>query len=354
MGNFTFGGADVVKLAREFGTPLYVMSEDEMTRRLREIKSCFDEKYERCRSHFAAKAFLTRDVLRLLSRENLGLDVVSGGELYLAREMKFPAEKIAFHGNSETRAEISDGLLYGVGKFVCDSVDEINFIDALAGEAGRRADILIRLNPGVEAHTHSHMLTSGGRTKFGLSPDAILGALFGDGGFALAYSHERSPASASYFSMEIFSSSLYCFIRFMKSFQSTLWPSNSGPSTQPNFISSPTERRQQPHMPVPSTIIGFIETQIGRPSSAAASVQNFIIMLGPIAQTRSTLSPRATTIFIASVTRPFMPSEPSSVVIISSSENSSHSPFMITRSDVRPPRIVTTLFPACFKPRTMG
>lgn len=166
-----------MELAREFGTPLYVMSEDEMTRRLRAIKSCFDEKYERCRSHFAAKAFLTRDVLRLIARENLGLDVVSGGELYLAREMNFPADQIAFHGNSKTRTEISDGLLYCVGKFVCDSVDEINLIDELAGEAGRRANILIRLNPGVEAHTHAHMLTSGGRTKFGLSADAILEAL---------------------------------------------------------------------------------------------------------------------------------------------------------------------------------
>jgi diaminopimelate decarboxylase len=177
MRNFCFHGADTVDLASKFGTPLYVVSEDEIVSRVRTVKSCFDDKYERCRSHFASKAFLTRDMLRILMNEGLGLDVVSGGELYLARDMKFPASKIAFHGNSKTEREISEGLCYGVGKFVCDSVDEIEVIDEMAASHEKSANILIRVNPGVEGNTHRHMLTSGGRTKFGISPEMVKNAL---------------------------------------------------------------------------------------------------------------------------------------------------------------------------------
>jgi diaminopimelate decarboxylase len=177
MGNFIFHGCDTVELAREYGTPLYVVSEDEITNRIREIKSLFDEKYERCRTHFASKAFLTRDMLSVLKGEGLGLDVVSGGELYLARSVNFPAGMIAFHGNSKTAREISEGLEYGVGKFVCDSIGEMNVIDETARASGRRANVLIRVNPGVEGNTHRHILTSGRGTKFGLSPEAIMNAM---------------------------------------------------------------------------------------------------------------------------------------------------------------------------------
>ena len=165
-----FEGIDLAGLAREFGTPLYVMSEDEITRRVRAVKACFDDKYERCRAHFAAKSFLSRDMLRILTRCGIGLDVVSGGELFLARDMGFPPEKITLHGNSKSPSEISAGLEYGVGHFVCDSADEIKTLDEIAGGMARRADIMIRVNPGVEGDTHKHMLTSGGRTKFGLAP----------------------------------------------------------------------------------------------------------------------------------------------------------------------------------------
>ena len=175
--NRLFGGVDLTELAREFGTPLYVLSEDEITRRIREVKANFDEKFERCRTHFAAKAFLSRDMLRILKNEDIGLDAVSGGELFLARDMDFPSEKIALHGNSKSPSEISAALEYGVGKLVCDSVDEMIAINEIADAMGCRADILLRVNPGVEGNTHSHILTSGGRTKFGLSPAMIMEAL---------------------------------------------------------------------------------------------------------------------------------------------------------------------------------
>jgi diaminopimelate decarboxylase len=179
MGNYIFHGCDTVELARRFGTPLYVVSEDEITNRIRTVKACFDEKYGRCRTHFAAKAFLTRDMLRILMDEGLGLDVVSGGELYLARSVDFPPERIAFHGNSKTAREVSEGIAYGVGKFVCDSIDEMGLIDETARAHGRRVNVLIRVNPGVEGNTHRHMLTSGGRTKFGMSPEAVVKAMPG-------------------------------------------------------------------------------------------------------------------------------------------------------------------------------
>ena len=99
---------------------------------------------------------------------------------------------------------------------------------------------------------------------------------------------------------------------------------------------------------------GLSETQIGRPSSFAAFVPNFIMMEGPMHQQRSTFSPRSTTIFIASVTTPFMPSEPSSVVTMSSSEYFAHSSFMTTRLEVRPPRIVMTLLPCCLRALMIG
>lgn len=168
MEHYTFAGCDAVALARTYGTPLYVVSEDEIERRIRRIRACFDERWERCTTFFAAKSFLTRDMLRLLVREGLGLDVVSGGELFLAREMGFPPERIAFHGNSKTEAEIAAGLDYGVGKFVCDSVDEIAYIDAMARRRHTATDILIRVTPGVDSHTHSYMATAGTDCKFGV------------------------------------------------------------------------------------------------------------------------------------------------------------------------------------------
>jgi diaminopimelate decarboxylase len=177
LSHFFFHGVDTAELAGTYGTPLYVVSEDEITTRIREIKSRFDNRHERCHTHFASKAFLTKDMLRILKREGVGLDVVSGGELYMAREMEFPADEIAFHGNCKTESEISEGLDYGVGKFVCDSLGEIKLIDEMARSRGVRPRVLIRVNPGVEGNTHRHVLTSGGRTKFGLPPDLLRHAL---------------------------------------------------------------------------------------------------------------------------------------------------------------------------------
>lgn len=168
MGNCVFHGCDTVELARTYGTPLYVVSEDEIAARIRRLKDCFDRTGPNRRTYYASKAYLTRDMVRLLMEMDVGLDVVSGGELFLARQMAFPPDRIAFHGNSKTAAEIADGLDYGVGQFVCDSTEEMLLIDALATEKGKRAKVLIRVTPGVDSHTHVHISTAGADSKFGV------------------------------------------------------------------------------------------------------------------------------------------------------------------------------------------
>ena len=168
MNNYIFCGCDVTVLANKYGTPLYVMSEDEIVKNINTIKSSFDDRYDNCETFFAAKSFLTKDMLRILMRLNIGLDVVSGGELYLARSMNFPPEKITFHGNSKTDEEIESGVEYGVGKFVCDSIDEIIKINVTAAVRRRTADILIRVTPGIDSHTHEHISTAHADSKFGI------------------------------------------------------------------------------------------------------------------------------------------------------------------------------------------
>lgn len=171
--HFHFGGCDSVALAREFGTPLYVVSEDGAAARMRGVKAAFDNKYERAKTHYASKAFLTKDMLRLVMRENLGLDVVSGGELYGAMSMNFPPERIVFHGNAKTPEEIEAGLDYGIGRFVCDNMSEIDLIDRMALARGKTANILIRVTPGVDSHTHAYISTGLADSKFGVPLPAV-------------------------------------------------------------------------------------------------------------------------------------------------------------------------------------
>lgn len=168
MGDLYFHGADMADLAHEFGTPLYVMSEDEIRSRIRRIKRAFDDKYERCLTHFASKSFITRDMLRIVKDEGIGIDVVSGGEIYLARREGIDASLAAFHGNSKSQCEIEAALEWGVGEFVADSECEIERVSSAASRMGRSADIVIRLCPETESSTHEYIATAGSGTKFGI------------------------------------------------------------------------------------------------------------------------------------------------------------------------------------------
>ncbi len=167
-GHLILGGCDVVGLATEFGTPLYVFDEATLRRTCAEYRSAFGQSYGNVTVIYAAKAFINRALAMIIKEEGLGLDVVSGGELSIARSVDFPAEKVYFHGNNKLREEIELAISCRVGRIVVDNLYELPLINEVAKEAGITQDILIRLTPGIDAHTHRHVATGVIDSKFGL------------------------------------------------------------------------------------------------------------------------------------------------------------------------------------------
>jgi len=171
MAHLSFDGCDAVALAKEYGTPLYVISERMIRERLREMRKDFLERYPNTEALYASKALQTLDLLRVVASEGIGLDVVSGGELYAAAKAGFPMERIYFHGNSKSEAEIRMAVEYGVGRVVVDNLHELEVLDAAARALGRRAKILFRVTPGVDSHTHDFISTGKLDSKFGIPLD---------------------------------------------------------------------------------------------------------------------------------------------------------------------------------------
>ena len=165
-GVVSIAGATVTDLAAEYGTPLFVIDEDDFRSRCQDISAAFGGG-EHVR--YAAKAFLCSEVARWIDQEGLGLDVCSGGELAVALHANFPPERIALHGNNKSVDELSMAVKFGVGHVVLDSMTEIDRLDAIAGAAGVVQDVLIRVTVGVEAHTHEFISTAHEDQKFGLS-----------------------------------------------------------------------------------------------------------------------------------------------------------------------------------------
>jgi diaminopimelate decarboxylase len=166
-GHFLFGGWDVTELAAQFGTPLYVLSEEAVRARCRAVKESFMDRWKNSLAVYAGKAFLPLAMCRIIAAEGLGLDVVSGGELHTAKSAGFPMEKIFFHGNSKTAEELRYALETGVGRIVVDGPSELDVLEEVARAAGKQADILLRVTPGVDAHTHKYILTGQTGSKFG-------------------------------------------------------------------------------------------------------------------------------------------------------------------------------------------
>ena len=164
-GALTVGGLDVRDLAQEYGTPLYVIDEDDVRSRMREYRIGFDG----ADVHYAGKAFLCKEIVRWVQQEDLGLDVASGGELAVALSVGFPPERITMHGNNKSVAELTRALEVGVGRIVLDSYDEIARLAFHAERLGRRPKVMIRITTGVEAHTHEFIATAHDDQKFGLS-----------------------------------------------------------------------------------------------------------------------------------------------------------------------------------------
>ncbi|SPM41512.1 Diaminopimelate decarboxylase, partial [Mycobacterium numidiamassiliense] len=159
-------GVAVTDLAQEYGTPLFVIDEDDFRSRCREIAAAFGGGQN---VHYAAKAFLCSEIARWIDEEGLNLDVCTGGELAVALHANFPPERITFHGNNKSVSELTTAVEAGVGHIVLDSMIEIDRLDAIAGEAGIVQDVFVRLTVGVEAHTHEFISTAHEDQKFGLS-----------------------------------------------------------------------------------------------------------------------------------------------------------------------------------------
>lgn len=171
MAHLQFDGCDAVLLAREYGTPLYVVSERLIRERLREVRKDFLERYPNTGALYASKALQTLDICRIVASEGIGLDVVSGGELFAAAKAGFPMDKIYFHGNSKTEAEIRMAVEYGVGRVVVDNLHELTILDEAARALHRRVKILFRVTPGVDSHTHDFISTGKLDSKFGIPLD---------------------------------------------------------------------------------------------------------------------------------------------------------------------------------------
>ncbi|HET6666756.1 MAG TPA: diaminopimelate decarboxylase [Intrasporangium sp.] len=172
-GVLTVGGVSVVDLAREFGTPAYVLDEDDFRSRAREFRQTYAEVFDDlCGGadvFYAGKAFLCTEVARWIRDDGLFLDVCTGGELAVAMRAGVPGSSIGMHGNNKSVAEIRTALEYGISRIIVDSFEEIERVSAVAAELGLVAPVLVRVTVGVEAHTHEFIATAHEDQKFGFS-----------------------------------------------------------------------------------------------------------------------------------------------------------------------------------------
>ena len=167
--HLTLGGCDVLDLVAEYGTPLYVFDEDTLRGMCKEFTGEFGDRYVNTRVLYAAKAFMNLALAKLVNEEGLGLDVVSGGELVAAKAADMPPELVYFHGNNKTAHELQMALDHGVGRVVVDNFHEMALLQELAQAQGTVQEIMLRVSPGVDPHTHAHTTTGILDSKFGFS-----------------------------------------------------------------------------------------------------------------------------------------------------------------------------------------
>ena len=175
-GHLEIGGCDVVDLADEFGTPLFVYDELALRHQCRAYREAFSRMGAEHEIVYASKAFTCVAMCQLIAEEGLSLDVASGGELFTARAAGFPAARIYFHGNNKSASEIELGLDSGVGCFVVDSFAEIDLLERLAAERGLHQPVLVRLTPGIAPATHRYVQTGQHDSKFGFGLDHDIAA----------------------------------------------------------------------------------------------------------------------------------------------------------------------------------
>ena len=168
-GNLSIGGVDTVELVKEFKTPLYVMDQELIETTIDKMKEAFKSTRFNTRIAYAGKAFLSTGMIKLVESKGLDLDVVSGGELYTAHKAGFSMNKVHLHGNNKLVNEIEMAVEFGIDTIVVDNEDEIDKIERICREKGKKQAVLVRIDPGIEAHTHHYIKTSGLTSKFGIS-----------------------------------------------------------------------------------------------------------------------------------------------------------------------------------------
>lgn len=167
QGNLGVGGCDLVALGKEFGTPLWVIDEVTLRDTCRRYVNSLHEAYSDSDVLFASKSLSTISTLKIIAEEGLGVDVVSGGELFIALKAGVSPAKIFFHGNNKSQTELEEALAAGVGYVVVDSLYELDLLNTVAATCGKTQQILIRVTPGIEAHTHEFIRTGQFDSKFG-------------------------------------------------------------------------------------------------------------------------------------------------------------------------------------------
>ena len=168
-GHLTIGGCDAVELVEQYGTPLYVLDESTLRSRCRQFAGAFASRYPNAQAVYASKAYINPALARIFAEEGLGLDVVSGGELAVAMAGEAPLDKVYFHGNNKTPAELEEAVAAGIGRVVVDSFHELDLLERICAEAGKSQDILVRVSPGIDPHTHAYTTTGIIDSKFGFS-----------------------------------------------------------------------------------------------------------------------------------------------------------------------------------------
>ena len=169
-GNLTFAGFDTTELAKKYGTPLYLMDEDKIREKMRAYKSAMKKHFgEGAMPIYASKAASFKQMYRIAKSEGIGVDVVSGGEIYTALAAEYDISGAFFHGNNKTPEEIAFAIENGIGYFVADSLTELENINAEAAKQGIRQKVLLRITPGIDTHTNKKIATGNVDSKFGVA-----------------------------------------------------------------------------------------------------------------------------------------------------------------------------------------
>ena len=169
-GHLTIGGVDTTELAKDFGTPLYVMDENLIRENCRSFKNSIDKFYSgKGLVCYASKAFSCKEMLRVVQSENVGLDVVSIGEMYTAVKAGFNCDNICFHGNNKTDEELEYAIDNHIGRIIVDNIYELERLNKIAERKNVIANVMLRIKPGIDAHTHNFVKTGQIDSKFGFA-----------------------------------------------------------------------------------------------------------------------------------------------------------------------------------------